>query len=576
MARKKRTNIQVVDEKSSDKMIWKAATYSRLSVEDGDDIEQNSIGNQKKIGLHFLSEKKDIVLIENYCDNGFTGMNYNRPDFKRMFHDLQLGKINCIIVKDISRLGRNYVMTADLVERIFPEMGIRLICINDDYDSIDAYADAQALTLPLKMVINDYYAKDISRKIRSSINAKMDNGEFLPSSGSIPYGYIRDPENNTFAVDPETAPVVLRIFQMRAEGVSFNSICRELNQENILCPGRLRYERGMTNAAKYKNAFWIRGTVRHITQNKEYIGCRIHGKVKRERIGLDKRRRPESEWIVIYDSHPSIISKELFEKVQNVNASELSKRSGFVRRNDCENEDRNLFRGLVYCAECRSPMSAGKGCARHGAKTPSRIFYDCNNYRYSAHVNCSSHYIRYDQIYYCVKDVLDEQIKVAVDVERLVEEVENNPNSIRSALSTSDEYSSIVLKRKNIEAKIEQLLIDLTKRVIDRSEYDYMKEKYDQQHSVLLEAEKKAEEAKESLQTAISSAKAWLYAIKRFQALPELNSEIVGLLVKEILVFDDRHVKVILNYEDPYKPITQYLDSVEEDNENGKKVRHAG
>lgn len=563
MARKSRVNKPNI-KKLSDTIVWNAGLYGRLSVEDGDDIEQNSIGNQKKIGVNFLTERTDIALIDTYSDNGYTGMNYDRPDFKRLFADLQSGKINCVVVKDISRLGRNFVLTSDFVERIFPEMGVRLICINDDYDSTDANADSSALTLPLKMVMNDYYVKDISRKIRSSIHAKMDSGEYLPSSSSVPYGYVRDPQNTSFTIDEETAPVVLRIFHMRAAGTSYNAICRELNQAGILCPGRLRYERGISKAEKYRRAIWIRGTVRKITQDKVYIGCRIHGRVKRDKVGLDKKRRPENEWLVIENAHPSIIPKELFDKVQQVNADELEKRGNYITRNCFDDDYRDLFRGIVHCAECNSLMTAAKGCARIGATTPSRIFYDCNTYRYSGHTDCASHYIRQEQIYEKVKDVLDQQVKVAVDIEQLIEAIEKSPKVTHHLSTASDEFNSIATKRKNLETRMEQLLIDLTEHVIDRNEYEYMKVKYSQQLEVLLEAEAKAATVKNAHKSVVSSTNAWLQAVKKYQALPELNAEIVGQLVKEILVYEDRHIKVILNYADPYKPIKQFLDSIEE------------
>lgn len=180
--------------------------------------------------------------------------------------------------------------------------------------------------------MNDYYVKDISRKIRSSIHAKMGSGEYLPASGSIPYGYMRDPENNTFAIDTETAPIVLRIFQMRADGISFNGICRTLNAEGIPCPGKLRYDRGLTNAPKYKDAVWIRSTVRKIIQDRVYIGCRVHGKISRSKVGLDKQSRPEDEWTVIQAAHPALVSDELFEYVQQINAEELEKRRQYARR----------------------------------------------------------------------------------------------------------------------------------------------------------------------------------------------------------------------------------------------------
>lgn len=543
--------------------LWKAGLYTRISVEDGDNTEQNSIGNQIKIGNHFIAGADDIRLVDTYSDNGYTGMNFERPGFQRLLADIRAGKINCVIVKDISRLGRHFVMTSNYVERIFPELGVRLICINDEYDSSDADADASALTLPLKMVMNDYYVKDISRKIRSSIHAKMGSGEYLPASGSIPYGYMRDPENNTFAIDTETAPIVLRIFQMRADGISFNGICRTLNAEGIPCPGKLRYDRGLTNAPKYKDAVWIRGTVRKIIQDRVYIGCRVHGKISRSKVGLDKQSRPEDEWTVIQAAHPALVSDELFEYVQQINAEELEKRRQYARRNDFQDDYRELFRGLIYCADCHSSMSAGKGCARIGANTPSRIFYDCNTYRYSEHTRCASHYVRQEQIYSVVKNALDQQVKVAVDIEQLVAATDNLPNGRRTS-ETAGRLAQISQQRKKLEGKIEQLLIDLTDGLISRDEYVYMKEKYTQQMAISVDEEEKAQAQEAALHESLSAVQTWLYAIKTYRALPELNQEVLRLLIKEILIYKDRHIQIVFNYADPYKLIAKLQNHMEE------------
>lgn len=563
MARKSRANNALIISDTKNKM-WNAGLYGRLSVEDGDDTEQNSIGNQKKIGNRFLAEKPDIVLVDTYSDHGCTGMNFERPDFKRMFEDIKSGRINCIIVKDISRLGRHFVMTSNFVERIFPEMGVRLICVNDGYDSSEPNADSSALTLPLKMVMNDYYVKDISQKIRSSIHAKMDSGEYLPSAGSIPYGYIRDPENNTFQVDEETAPVVLRIFQMRADRVSFNGICRELNSEGIPCPGKIRYERGVTMAEKYKDALWIPGTVRKITQDAAYIGCRVHGKAMRSKVGLDKKRRPEDEWKIIENAHPALVPEKLFDYVQRVNFEELEKRKHYVQRNSAEEDYRDLFRGLVYCADCRSLMSASKGCARVGANTPSRIFYDCNTYRYSGHTRCTSHYVRQEQIYAVVKNAIDQQTKVAVDIEQLVASIKNSPETKRVFTEAAETAESISAKRQKVENRMERLLTDLTEQMIDRNEYGYMKARYSQQLKELLDAEEAAAARRNAVQKKITVTQEWIGNMKEYQSLPALTPEILRLLIKEIQVHSNRSITIVFNFSDPYKSITELRNCVEE------------
>lgn len=290
MARKSRYVDQNIE--AAKASLFRAGLYIRLSVEDEDNIEQNSIGNQKKIGLHFLKDKSDIILVKTYTDNGFTGMNFERPDFAEMMNDLKEGLINCVIVKDISRLGRHFLQISEYVEKIFPEMGVRLICINDNFDSIEENADTTHLMLPIKMVMNDSFVKDISKKIRSSITSKMNFGEFLPPAGSIAYGYLRNPKENTYDIDPEAAKVVVRIYEMRSEGMKYNTIARVLNSEEIPSPGRVRFLRGITVNPKFEKAEWTRKAIRKICTDQIYIGNRVYGRVKRDKLGAKK---PEEE-----------------------------------------------------------------------------------------------------------------------------------------------------------------------------------------------------------------------------------------------------------------------------------------
>lgn len=558
MARKSRyaEAVQLAEEKCRK---YQAAHYGRLSVEDGDDVERNSIGNQRKIATHFAMGRDDIEIVAHYFDHGYSGMNYDRPDFQRMMEDAQNGKINCIIVKDISRFGRHFVTTSEYVERILPNMGIRLICINDHYDSAEEGADVNALMLPLKMVMNDSYVRDISRKIRSGISAKMNSGEFLPASGSVPYGYIRNPEETTYDIDTEAAEVVRRIFVLRAEGAAFNDIARSLNTDGILSPGRLRYERGLTKAEKYKDALWLRGTVRKITNDRVYLGHRIHGKIKRSKLGQEKKKRPEEEWQIIENAHLPIVSQALFDRVQRVNREELEKRSDYGKRKDAETDYRNLFRGKVFCGECGHLLSAAKGCARPNAKSGSRIFYDCGAYKSSNHVLCSSHYIRQETLLYAVKQTLDQQIQVAVDLEQMLDEARkmSRVNAIQSA--RSKKLASLRVKRQNLECKLEQLLHDLTSGLIERDEYGYVKKRYHEQYAQIQLEEIALQDEMKAANEQLCDIEKWIAELKRYERLPSLDRRMMDLLVREIRVFQDRSVKIELNYADPYQHLRAYM-----------------
>lgn len=558
MARKSRVNPAAIVA-SVAATCYLAGIYGRLSDDDGTSELENSIANQKKIALHHLDQHPDIKLVDTYSDNGYTGMNYERPGFKRMMEDLKKGRINCVIVKDISRLGRHFLQTSTLVEKTFPEMDVRLICINDNYDSAKPDADAVALTLPLKMVINDYYVKDIAKKIRTGIDAKINSGEFLPSVSSIPYGYIRNPEAGTYDIDEETAPIVRRMFQMRAEGKSLNGIAKVLNEEGIPSPGKLRYDRGITMSKRYVNSSWVRGTIRKMLCDEVYIGNRVHGKIKSDRYGKEKTKRSREEWQIVENAHPAIISKELFDAVQKVAQAEAEKRENFQPMEPPSVDYRDLFRGKVFCADCGSMMSANKGTARDRPNVPNWIFYQCNNYRYSSKTKCSKHYVRQDDIMAVITRLLNQQMMLAVNVKTMATRIQNMPSVKAFIENASTRYYSAVTKRRYIEGRLKRLLVDLTERLIDRSEYEEFKRNYEEELAHWVEEEAKALSDQNALNGALASSGVWLGAINRYANQLTVDRELIDLLIERIEVRSDRSIKVHLSYADPFKELKYFL-----------------
>ncbi len=562
MARKSRVTAPTANHECN-KTPYRAAVYLRLSDEDREDMEQNSIGNQKKIALNYLKSHSDISLVEIYADNGFSGMSYDRPDFFRMKGDIEQGKVNCVIVKDISRFGREFILTGEYVEKFFPEHGVRLICINDGYDSIDENSDVSALIMPFKMIMNDNYSRDISKKIRTSIAAKINAGEFLPASGSVPYGYIRNPDEKTYDIDEESGDIVREIFMMRALGMSFSSIARTLNEKNIPSPGKLRLIRGLTTAEKYRDALWIRGTVRKITCDRVYIGERIHGKLKSDKIKGKKERRDENEWMVVENAHPSIVPRELFEKVQDVNRDELEKRSQFKTRTDPGADHRELLRGKIFCADCGRDMTGMKRCAKVGTQTPSGIYYDCREYKYSSGMRCGCHYISQETVMKVLTELLNSQVALSVDVEKLAYQLERIPKVKGHNDLLKQKLATVSSKKRNIESKIEQLIVDLTERIIDREEYEYIKGHYEIQLDGLRTEENRILSDLDKVRSLTAETERWVKAVKKYHRLPEIDRPLLDILVDKIMVHSDRSIEIILNYADPFRPITDYLSEIE-------------
>ena len=561
MARKSRTEV-VVDKKAEvtyKQHVYNAGLYRRLSVEaDGDDEELHSIGNQQKIMEDYVGKQSFIHIKKVYTDNGITGMTYKRNGFIEMMNDLYAGVIDCIIVKDISRLGRHFILTSELVEKTLPSMNVRLICVLDNFDSIDPAADTEMLLMQMKMVMNDNYCKDFSKKIRSSINAKMGAGEFLPSSGSIPYGYIRNPEENTFDIDEETAPVVKKIFELRSEGMCFNAIAKQLNDEGYSSPGRIRFDRGLTKAEKFEKAVWLRGAVRKICSDPVYTGCRIHGKVKRDRLGENKTRREQDEWQIIEDAHKPIVSKELFDIVQKVNEGALEKRASFNKRPDVEDDQREVLHDKVVCGDCGSKMSARKGSSQF------RKTGEYNAYHKTGKTECKCHYIRQEAIMEKLHNCLNQQLKIAMDFERFMDEVRAMPKVVAYNASADASISSIRAKMTNVEAKKEQLIEDMISGLLDNSEYDFMSKRLDKQLSQLQHDYNEALKAKNELEQIGTSAEGWIRALKEYGAFRIIDRSLMEALVDKIYVYDSSHIHIKLNFADPFKDVYTYVNRIEE------------
>ena len=540
-----------------------AGMYARISDEDGDDEATNSLGNQKKIGMHYLSEHTEIRLVDTYSDNGYTGMNYNRPDFQRLMQDVRSGRINCIIVKDISRFGRHFLQTSEFVERILPELGVRLICINDNYDSADPASDRSALTLPLKMVMNDYYVKDIAKKIRSGINAKIEKGNYIPPAGSIPYGYIRNPEQETFDVDSETAPVVLRIFQMRAEGLSINKITGILNKEGIPCPGRVRFDRGISKDKRFETACWIRGTIRKILSDQVYLGHRVHGRIRSDRYGGEKTRRGSEEWVIIKNAHPAIITQELYDKAQEASEETEERRKSFKANAAPTLDYKDIFREKIVCAHCGSSMSPRKGTGRATSAIPVWIFYDCNTYHYSNKTRCSCHYVRQEAIMDSLRNLLNQQVMIAVDVDAMLTALQERNSTSLYVKQAKERYRTLVNQRKKMEKQIDQLLIDLAERIIDRSTYEYAKKRYEKQLEDLLDDERCALEDVNALASTVSASRQWINALYKYWEIPEITRELVDILVDRIEITDSKNIRIILRYTNPYAHVESLIKRME-------------
>lgn len=395
----------------------RAAAYLRLSIEDGDKAESNSIGNQRELIQNFVAERPELHLVGEYADDGYTGTNFERPGFTQMMEDIQSDKINCIIVKDLSRLGRNYIEMGKYLERIFPMMGIRFIAINDNYDNANTESsDSDSIVVPFKNLLNDSYCRDISIKVRSQLDIKRRKGEFI--GGYAVYGYSKDEQNkNRLVVDEYAADIVRSIYRRKLEGMSANSIADQLNSEGVLAPSEYKRLCGLNYHSGFKtgtHAKWQAIQVLRILKNEVYTGTMVQGKRQKINYKIKKIRDvDESCWIKVPNTHEAIISQRMFDIVQEV-----------LKLDTCASKGQkivHLFSGIVRCGDC------GQNMVRCTVSKKGKKYIYLNCVTNHKGLGCSSHHIRESKLEEVVLAALQEKIQQISGLEERLDEINNFP-----------------------------------------------------------------------------------------------------------------------------------------------------
>lgn len=363
---------------NNSKKIYHAAIYVRLSKEDGDVAtagkrESNSISNQKDLIKNFLKDKKDIVVVSERVDDGYSGSNFERPAFQMMLEDIKKGIVDCVVVKDLSRFGREYIDAGKYIERLFPALGVRFIAVNDHYDSLEGKSQADEIVIPFKNLINDAYCRDISIKIRSHLEVKRKNGEYI--GAFTPYGYQKDSDNkNKLVIDAYAAGIVKEIYRMKLSGMSQTAIANALNKQGVLSPMEYKHSLGIRiqdNFKTHEQAEWSAMSVKRILENEVYTGTLVQGKRTTPNHKVKKlMKKPETDWVRIEKNHEAIVSEREFALVQRL--------LGIDTRTSPNEEKVYPLSGLVVCGDCGAMMikrdvpAGGKVyayyiCSRHAA-----------------------------------------------------------------------------------------------------------------------------------------------------------------------------------------------------------------
>jgi len=375
---------------------YKAAGYLRISKEEKE--QTNSIANQKQIINNYIKKKKDLQLVDYYIDDGYSGTNFNRPGFKKLFEDIKKEKVNTIIVKDLSRFAKNYIDAGNYIENIFKTLKVRFISINDYFDSLDDSYYIEDI-LPIKNISYDFYAKDISRKVRSALKIKQLNGEFI--GVTAPYGYLKNPKDkHKFIIDKEAAYIVRKIFNMILIGKSRKEIAVHLNNENVPTPSLYKITKEKIASNK-----WNDEMVDRILKNETYTGTLIQNVKTKPSYRVDKLIDvSKDKWIKIENHHEVIITKDKFEKVQQI----LNRKVKVNKNNEID-----LFAGYLKCSHCGSGLTI--------KKSKKQIYYYCSSYIRDK--KCLKYSINKKKLEQMVKDEITKKYNIEVLNRKLVNEL---------------------------------------------------------------------------------------------------------------------------------------------------------
>lgn len=501
----------------------------RLSREDGES-ESASITTQRKMLMAFAKEN-NFIIYDEYIDDGYTGTNFDRPGFNRMINDIEENKINTVITKDLSRLGRNYITSGQYTEVYFPQKQVRYIAINDGYDSENAVNNDIA---PFKNVINEMYARDISKKIRSSFTVKMKEGNYI--GNFAPYGYCKDPENkNHFLIDEETAPVVKEIFRLASMGIKPAEIAKSLNTEKIPSPLIYRCVKYNLDISKYKTGGeWTSGSISKMLKNPVYLGHMLQGKTTKVSFRLKTTiAKSQDDWICVENTHEPIINKETFDLVRRFSQSRAyNKKNNFV----------NIFSGLAKCADCGKNMSS-VGTRKKG----STANLECGAYKLKGAKACTNHFIDYDVLYDIVLNTLKEMINLSdKDKQEILDEVLKENNKTDKKNKAFNDLEVLQKKIKQVDSKIEKIYDDNFSGRLSSDNFNKLLEKYESESKILSEKLQECEKRLNMQENNSLEKKAYLKyfdLLNEYSEIEELNSELLFKLIDHIDVYQGFYQK---------------------------------
>ncbi len=530
------------------KKVYRAVVYCRLSKEDGDKVESNSIAGQRAYCEDYIAKQSDMKIAhEPIVDDGVSGVSFDRAGFRLLEDEIRKGKVDCIVVRDLSRFARNYIDAGRYLEKIFPQLGVRFIAINDNYDSLTSDPQSDAFVLPFKNLINDTYCKDISMKIRSSLEIKKKNGEFI--GAFCPYGYKRDDvQRGQLVVDENACGTVQMIFAWFKDGMSVGRIADKLNQMGVLSP--MEYKRA--NGVRFESVFqtnkmatWNYSSVHRILTNECYVGVLTQGKrgTPNYKVRVIQRKQ-QSDWVRVVGAHEAIVSLDDFTAV-----NEMLKRD---TRSTADYSENSLS-GFLFCGDCGASMVR----KIVPAKNKKYVYYVCSAHKREK--TCSTHSIALAEIEKKVLGAVRDQIELVLNLENALQLVEEQPHQNRQMFNYEKQMQTLQEEIARIDRLKLRLYEDWKDDVITKAEYLEFKDAYT---AMLAEKTACVQHLEQAWQQALAddaNARNWVSAFKEYENIEALSRRVLMSLVERILIYENHIIEIVFQYADEYQDTLEYV-----------------
>lgn len=527
------------------KKIYRVVLYLRLSSDDGDSRESDSISNQRILTRGYLDGKSEFVIVREFVDDGFTGTNFDRPDFQEMMRYLEEGKADCIVCKDLSRFGRDFSGVLQYVERILPQMGIRLILVNDNYDS--NFPNHDFITLRMKSLINDIYPADTSRSVRVNLLAKMTDGQCVAAFAF--YGYMKSPEDkHKLVIDPVAGAVVQDIYHLKLKGYSFSGIAEILNLRGILPP--LAYKQ-LYLGQNLKTGFQTKGKsrweatmVRRILMDERYTGVLLQGRTTTPNHKVKRIiHKPEDEWVRVENAFEGLIDKYTFMVVANLLERDTRKSAGGMA----------ILSGLVECGDCHQNMV-------HKSPDGRNYYYVCSTSLYDK--ECTSHSISEKRLIPIIKKCVQIYIAKIVELEAVLRHVQTRSVPKQKILE-ADKILQVLRQECDRIMKIKKNLYEsYCEGLLEEEEFKAYKKTYDEELIQKEAAIKRQQEDILNLSATMDRQQEWMKRILLYKDIEEIDRTVIVVMVKRISISADKMVSIDFWYEDEYERLRSLLENI--------------